>query len=510
MRRGSPEHSGQSWRVLVENMALWGLAIANAVALFLFLRNGAPFPIGDDPGYHTTLVNELLRHDFKTDFTLPIFPQVETPFPLRAITPFLAAALARTMGITDPFLPSITLAAGALALSSLVLYLLAARVTRSRWAALVAALFFSWAKWGQEAFWEGNYDQLTSLPILLFALYSLWRWTERRQLLWLALTGALLAVLRIAHEFSFLLGLTTVAATVVITYFPSQNRPATLALLGGTVLVLVPFLLHAIPSYFVPMGSSYPLPLLLSAAEGVQPVVAALAAIGVVLSFRQPGLAALILLPLFFSQMGLLELPLYPFRFNLYAMAAIGLALAVAAAALYRAVEVSWGRGLSIGALVLMLAILIPSQYAHVTGLRLDLTREDHPAGTMPLYADIAAFSWLGTHVPTPANVAAPMKWGYYLPAVSGHAVTLDDAVGGDARDNRHIYAKAVRALYETEYAEDAAVTAREIGVTHVFVGKMFVQQPDRYASYRLGKFDDAEYFTKVYDVNDARIYAVR
>ena len=483
------------------------LLLANAWFLFGFLR-AIPYPVGDDPGLHTTLVGELLRRN-TTKFEIPIFPQVHTPFPARSATALLGWKIGHLFHLTDPLVISIGLAAGLFALSTLLVFWLAALLTGEPLAALAAALFWGWAHWGQEVFWEGGYDQITSLPLyfgLLIALVYAYR--KPRWPAFLAV-GFFLAALFKLHQLTFFVGLVTTATSGLLWAKTKLRLWPWSGLIAATIIGLgLAFRFGG--AYFPLIKTGIPINTLLSVGEGIHQVIPLLMIAGLVLLVtRYPTwVTGLILVPILISQAGLLDFGFYPFRFNVYAVAALALLIAFA---------LSWGMKylrhthalLPLLAFLFVLMLTTPLQARYDFNYRHYLTDQQTAPASIILDETYRGFLWIRDHLPADSNIAAPYKWGYYLAAVSGRKVTLNDAVGGDSRDNRYPYAQLVDRLYRTKDAHEAADLAHQAGVTHVFLDASFRQNPDRYPDYQLAKFADQNWFQPVYSGGRVVIYEV-
>ncbi|MFA6553848.1 MAG: hypothetical protein WCT27_05500, partial [Patescibacteria group bacterium] len=135
--------------------------------------------------------------------------------------------------------------------------------------------------------------------------------------------------------------------------------------------------------------------------------------------------------------------------------------------------------------------------------------QKNNPSSVI-LDQDVSAFRWLGDNSDKSAVAVAPFKWGYYLPALSGRKVILDTAVGGDARDARYPYAVKAQKMFATVSSQEASGLAKDLEASYVVWDASITRFPDRYPSYVKNKFDNAEYFTKVYDRGTVAIYQVK
>jgi len=193
------------------------------------------------------------------------------------------------------------------------LFALGIDLTRSRTAAFVAALAFSVTSMSPRVYGTAaNLEQFMALPIVLAALF-LWRGLERSSLRYLVLSGAcagLAMLIKQAGIFTllFLLGAVAYELLVLRRCTPSRAGAMTLAVLGGTAIVLgglllllwaagivVPalrWMLHTTLPYVVDGRLS--VQQLLAVTEsivGEHPVVYGLAALGLASALARPSRA---------------------------------------------------------------------------------------------------------------------------------------------------------------------------------------------------------------------------
>jgi hypothetical protein len=247
---------------------------------------------------------------------------------------------------------------------------------------------------------------------------------------------------------------------------------------------------------------------MLGVGEGTPTVALALIGIGVaIFLFRrfQFEVFSFIVISLMLSQSAYLGSPFYPFRFNPYFLQAVALLFAVSVHGIMQILKkfpISL-QPLFVGALLTFVAV---SQVLHVRALGLWITNQKSNPASVILDDDVAMYRWIARNTPQASVIAAPFKWGYYIPAIAERSVVMDTAVGGDIRDARYQLAGEVGMLFWTTSAADAATRAKAIGVQYVYWDASFT----RYGTgYSQAKFNDAAYFREVHRMNGASLYEV-
>jgi hypothetical protein len=263
------------------------------------------------------------------------------------------------------------------------------------------------------------------------------------------------------------------------------------------------------PAYFAANGIQYPLPQMLSADEGTQTI--ALVAIGIGLlvfllrRFRFE-LFAYLAIAFMLSQSAYLGSMFYPYRFNMYFMQGVALLIAVFVHGAIRLGRRSGNRLVAPSLVIAVWAFMVVPQVLHIRGLGLWITGQQKNPMSVVLDDDVAMYRWIAGHTPKTSVIAAPFKWGYYLPAIAERSVVMDTAVGGDSRDARYQLAGDVSALYGTTSAADASARGKTLGVQYVFWDASFT----RYGTgYSRTKFNDTKYFKLVHRINAASLYEV-
>lgn len=487
------------------------IVVAIVVALTVFLITISPYPAGDDPGYHTSVLKYLLL-DHTVNFKMPFFPQLGQVWGSeRFVTPVFLAVFGTITGMRDVFAMTITFAALCAALALIPLYLVMADWLRSRAAAIAGIAFLAFSKFYLENFFEGSFEQYTGLLFVSWVMYTQYRWLATRNNRWLAVSLGLTGVLAKTHELGFLIALLFVVTTSI--YAIGQRWGAkwgTVVLVGSTVAIGTFFALY--PIYFAVNGTQHGLRDMLSTEEGT-PTIAMLAiGIGTLVFLIQRlrfELFAYIAIAFMLSQSAYLGSPFYPFRFNMYFLQGVAFLFALFVQCVLRPERRSGNRLIAPALLIVVWACIVVPQVLHIRGVGIWITSQVKNPMSVILDDDVAMYQWIAHNTPHGSVIAATFKWGYYLPAIAERSVVLDDAVGGDSRDARYQLAGEVGALYATTSAADAAARAKTLGVQYVYWGASMARYKEYYKGYSRTKFNDVKYFREVHRINGASLYEV-
>ncbi len=478
--------------------------------VFVFLVSVSRYPAGDDPGFHTSVLRSLLTEE-RVDFALPYFPQLGQEWGSeRFVTKLFLTAVGKVTGVTDVFPLHIIFTALCATLALIPLYLLMTAWTRSRVAGYLLVLFLGFSKFYQENFWEGSYDQYTGLLFVSVFLSALYRWFYEGRRSWLVVSVLLIAGLYKTHELGFLVALTLFLAAAL---YRTWQRWGWRIGLGAALLVTLVLGSAALltPVYFQINTNDYPILKIMSSDEGIPLLTLLFAALGFVLTlFRKRASFFIVWLAVAvaWSQSTYIGSPFYAFRFNMFFMQ-ITMVLAVFAIMEVRSalrLQTQWQHAFFFG--ILFTFALLP-QMNYTYGVASWVTSQERNPASVILEDDVAVFRWAGEHTERDAVFLAPFKWGYYLPAVAGRRVVLDEAVGGDSKDSRFALAQQGRSVYETPDATMAHRAARELGVQYIVWDASIARFPDRYTTYDEEKFRNPEFFTLLFERNDARLYKV-
>jgi len=481
---------------------------AIVAALAVFLITISPYPAGDDPGYHTSVLKYLLL-ERTVSFDMPFFPQLGQVWGSeRFVTPVFLAAFGTVTGIRDVFAMTIAFAALCAALALIPLYLLLADWLKSRTAAIAGIAYLAFSKFYLANFFEGSFEQYTGLLFVTWVLYAQYRWLATRNDRWLIVSFGLTGMLIKTHELGFLVALLFVAVTSV--YGIGQRWGAkwrAIALAIVTVGLGAVFALR--PAYFAANAIQYGVRDMLSTDEGTQTI--ALVAIGIGLfvflirKFRFE-LFAYLAIAFMLSQSAYLGSMFYPFRFNMYFMQGVAILFTVFVQSAMQLGRRTGNRFIVPSLVVVVWAFMVVPQVMHIRGLGLWITGQEKNPMSVILDDDVAMYRWIAGHTSEESVIAAIFKWGYYLPAIAERAVVMDTAVGGDSRDSRYQLAGDVGTLFLTTSAADAAARAKALGVQYVFWDASI----SRYnLGYSQEKFNDKTYFREVHRVNEASLYEV-
>ncbi|MFH0829357.1 MAG: hypothetical protein V1907_04235 [Candidatus Kerfeldbacteria bacterium] len=482
------------------------IMIVGGLAVFLFTIS--PYPAGDDPGYHTSVVKYLML-ERNIRFTMPFFPQLGQLWGSeRFVTPVFLAAFGTLSGYTDVFRMTIAFAALCIALALIPLYLLVADWLKSRPVAILAIAYLAFSKFYLENFFEGSYEQMTGLLLVSWVLYAQYRWIATRNDRWLVLSLGLTGMLVKTHELGFLVALLYVAVTSV--YAVGQRWGAkwrAIALVVVTAGFGTVFALR--PAYFAANAIQYGIRPMLSTGEGTPTIALVAVGIGTIIflvrRFRFE-LFAYLAIAFMLSQSAYLGSMFYPFRFNVYFMQGVAILFAVFVHSVVQLGRRSGNRLIVPSLVIAMWAFMVVPQVLHVRGLGLWITGQEKNPASVILDDDVSMYQWIAGNTPKTSVIAATFKWGYYLPAIAERAVVMDTAVGGDSRDARYQLAGQVGTLFVTTSAADAAARAKALGVQYVYWDASFA----RYGTgYSRAKFNDTKYFKEVHRINEASLYEV-
>lgn len=482
-------------------------------SVFLFLVSVSKYPAGDDPGYHTSILRYLINNE-DIHFSLPFFPQIGTPYgEERFVTNIFLTVVSKITGIYDVFVLTIYFAAFCLSASLLFVYFIIHDWTRSNIIALLSIMFLGFSKWYQENFWEGSYDQYTGLFILSAIIFLLYRWNQNKRLIYLGVSVFLIAVLYKTHELGFLIALSLFSISFILHLKHAGRIWLYYAVMIGYFGAV--FLLYYLyqPGYFAISDTGYLVPKMLGVGEGTPQIafnVILLGFIFLLLFTRNVLLFAWLGITYIFSQSFLFGVPFYAYRFNVYFIQAGAILFASALYFILRFIRsYQIHRYARLTIIFAGVAVIFPFQFIYINGLSSWIVSQERNPASVILKEDMEAFRWIKDHTPKDAIILAPLKWGYYLPAIAERSVVLNDAVGGDQRDNRWNIAKIGTEIYTTTSAHIAQSRAKEIGVKYILWDASIFRFPYRYGGYQRVKFENMRSFSKVYEKNNVYIYEV-
>lgn len=493
----------------------WASLFIICVSVFVFLISVSKYPAGDDPGYHSSVLKYLLIHE-NTDFVLPFFPQVHTIFNnQRFVTNIILLVIAKITGIQDVFVLTIYFAAFCMSASLIFLYLFISKWLRSPGIALFSIIFFGFSKWFQASFWEGSYDQYTGFLVLMAIFYLLYRWYADKKFVFFLCASFFLAILYKTHELGFLIGL-SFWIVLVLFHLKKKLRPVLYYLFAIILFSTLGLLYYATQSgYFTITNISYLVPQLLHTSQGISYLAFSVIIFGFfifVFVRKDIFVFSWLSITFIFSQSSLVSLPFYPYRFNLYFFSALVLLYAVVLHVIYRALCASKIRFSIVAAFLFLFSFyfIFPKEILYIYSLGKWITGQDNNPSSVILKEDIAAFEWIKSNTRQDALFLAPYKWGYYLPAIAERSVVLDNAIGGDERDNRWSLAKTGTEIFTSKSSEIARQKAKDVGIRYVVWDASISRFPDRYPEYRRYKFEASDDFLKVYDKDNVQIYEVQ
>lgn len=284
---------------------------------------------------------------------------------------------------------------------------------------------------------------------------------------------------------------------------------AIISYFGGAFLLYY----HYQPGYFAITNTGYLIPKMLGIEEGTPQIAFHIIIIGFIFSLlftRNAFLFAWLGITYIFSQSFLFGVPFYAYRFNVYFLQTTAVLFATA---VHFILEFMRGhqihRYARLATVFTGIAIIFPIQFLYMSGLSSWITSQHRNPASVILNEDIETFRWIKKHTPKDSVILAPLKWGYYLPAIAERSVVLNDAIGGDQRDSRWNLAQIGTEIYTTTSAPVARSRAREIGVKYILWDASISRFPDRYSGYQRAKFENFNNFSKIYEKNNVYIYEV-
>lgn len=479
------------------------------VGLFIFLATLSPYPAGDDPGYHSSILRYvMLNHDVR--FPIPFFPQLNQLWGSeRFITTMFLGAFGTLSAFNDVFRLIIVFAAFSAAFALVPVYLLIVQWLHSKIVAVLAVAYLTFSKFYVENFFEGSYDQYTGLLLVTWILYAQYRWITTRNTRWLGMSVGFTALLLKTHELGFF-----VAILLIITNglneirFRFGTRKFIMVTLFSIVILSVFF--AARPAYFPVNATGYSIRSMLEVSEGTPLLALAVIGIGAALFIvRNPHfvLFSYIVISLILSQSALIDSPFYPFRFNVYFLVAVALLFAISIDGILRVFK----RASILPPLFvfMIIAFIVIPQIVSTHALGSWITDQRLNPASVVLEDDLKAFRWMKENLPVDAVVLAPFKWGYYLPAIAERSVVLDNAIGGDERDVRFQIAHKGRELYREKSTQRAAQLADELSVGYILWDESISRFPERYPGYDDEKFKQSEYFRVRFVSKNTVVYEV-
>lgn len=488
-----------------------GLIVVCIVSgLFLFTLHMSSLPVGDDPGYHSMVLRQLLQtNDFH--FANPFFPSLNQHWSSeRFVTPVLLWVVGKIVGHVDVLAWPRIFAALCMASSLIPFYWLVRRISARPVIAVCSMIFLAFSKFYQENFWEGSYEQYTGLFLFMLALCFMYRLHESRKPRYLFYTLGLLIVLFKTHELGFLVTLSMFGvASIWYLYqiIPKKIFWTSILILGMVAIWLLP----RFTSGYALNNVDYPIIQMLGVGEGIVRIAFALSVFGFLIALIKKLWAIIVLtaITIIYSQSFYLGVPFYAYRFNMYFMVAVALCIAIGFEWLVSAVGKThpFRRIIEIVlAAVFLVSIIIP-QIHYSYGLWSWISSQTRNPASVILQSDIAAMHWIESSTLTTDVFIAPMKWGYYLPAISGRSVILTDAVGGDARDARYSLAQLANSVFVETNSIVAADLMHELGAKYVYYSSSIRRFPERFPGYRHKQFEGNQYFKTVYNKDGVTIY---
>jgi len=482
--------------------------------LVAFLVSLSHYPVGDDPGYNTSILRAILDQG-KLRAEVPFFPQLHQVYGGgRYVTMFILVFIVRLFHIQNIFLVPTYFAIFCMASSLIFIFLITYTWLNSRLAALFSILLLAFNHWFQANFWEGSYEQYTGLLFLTILIYFLLLWTKKKNHWLLLFSLILLGLLYKTHQLGFLVG-AAIFMTTFFFYFRTALRPKYIILVSFLSLSVIGLLFYLIqPGYFAPNNVVYPLPKMLSQSEGIPYLLLIMFAISAaIMLFQKKNIVIFswLVTAFIFSQSMLLGVPFYAFRFNVYFVVALAVISGVIVIYLRQGLN-NLGRRMNLSLIISLTAlflIIFCYEFSYIHGLASWLTNQKKNPFSVILAEDVKAFKWLGDNSAENSVAAAPFKWGYYLPALSGRKVVLNDAVGGDSRDVRFPLAAKAQMIFASHSSTEARNLALDLGVTYIVWDASITRFPNSYA-YDKNKFADSNYFEKVYDKETVTIYKVK
>ncbi|MFA6553692.1 MAG: hypothetical protein WCT27_04660, partial [Patescibacteria group bacterium] len=444
-----------------------------AAALVIFLVTMSQYPVGDDPGFTTSMLRSIVEQG-KLRAEVPFFPQLHQVYGEgRVVTLGILAIIARVFSIQDIFMLPTYFAIGCIGASLILIFLITMTWLESRAAALFSVLFLAFNKWFQANFWEGSYEQYTGLLVLVAMIYCLMLWQKKKSRKFLVLSGLLLGLLYFTHQLGFLIG-ATVFMTTFFFYFRTFFRTKYTVLMTSLAVVAVATLFYLLsPGYFAVNTVGYPIPAMLSSSEGTPYLLLLVFIVAVVLILFQKKniiLMSWLFISLIFSQSMLIGVPFYAYRFNVYFIVALAVISGIVVQYVQQHVKNPLRPAMAYMLLCLaaLVQFIVVDEFNYIHGIAAWVSGQKNNPSSVILDQDVAAFRWLGDNSDKSAVAVAPFKWGYYLPALSGRKVILDTAVGGDARDARYPYAVKAQKMFATVSSQEASGLAKDLEASYV------------------------------------------
>jgi hypothetical protein len=378
--------------------------------------------------------------------------------------------------------------------------------------AIAGIVFLATTKFYQENFWEGSYEQYTGLLALVTLLWMLQRCYASNKLRYLISSFLILAILFKTHQLGFLVGLSLVGVTTVWYLYTQHAQKLFWTVLGVSTIGAV-LLFPKFTQGFAVNTVDYPIYRILSTSEGVVPLAALLIITGFfsVIRWRRWDVLLFTAITIVYSQSTYLNVPFYAFRFNLYFTIAMALCLAFGiqfATILIQRNKV-YTRRIWTPLLAVFLVVIILPQLRYTYGVWEWLSSPTRNPASVILQSDIQALQWAESHTDPQSVFVAPLKWGYYIPAIADRAVILTDAVGGDTRDARYSLAQKAHSIFIDSTAKNASHTMKELNARYIYVSSSIHRFPDRYPNYSTRQFENRTYFKRIYEKDNVSIYEV-
>ena len=497
------------------------LLLTLGLFLFLIIHNFAFFQsthffAGDDAGVHLTSVRSLIEG---TDNSTYFYPSEEMP--LRQQLFHLTAAAFSKMISPENFIEiSRVISILAFSLASLFLYLSIRRFT-DEIPAILGAVIFNLSSAYQALLWGGQLSQIFGIFILNLFIYLTLRFSHRSLLLrsFIILIGLL--ILYKTHELAFSIGAALGITYLLIELF-HYSKKLFLATCGvgitPFVFVLFSELANHLPSYIGGSLTEHSAGIYgyFTTSEGIPQLLLFLFTFGIIALIVRRHWRFLAIFALVFTivNAGILEMAVYPGRYMVYFFEIFAV---ISMFGLYEVFQgIAWmlkryySKGffiIHILFFVVVFSILVPlAQFELVLAERYQVYNYFPPL--IPK-EDVIAIEWLDANLADDVLIAAPMKWGIYIPPISGRAVVLYPYIGviGD-------FINEMGLLFKAESAAEAYEQAQKLGVTHVFIPSAvenftFTTYYDD-LGYRFDSFEDNYYFNVVYAKDYAYILEVR
>lgn len=500
---------------MLRNFLVIASIILVASGLVFFLVSMSHYPVGDDPGFNTSVLRSIVEQ--KTlHAEIPFFPQLHQTYgDSRYVTLAVLGLVASIFNVQNILILPTYFAIFCMALTLVFVFLITKIWLNSRIAGLFSIVLLAFNRWFQANFWDGSYEQYTGLLVLVALIYCILLWTKKKNYWFLLLCFLLLGLLYITHQLGFLIG-STIFITTVFFYFRTALRPRYIILITLSALFSIGLIFYLIrPGYFTINGLGYPLPAMLSQSEGIPYLLLIVFVISTaIMLFKKTNIVIFswLIISFIFSQSMLLGVPFYAYRFNIYFIVDASVISGVIVTSMRQGLNNSARRSkfYVIISLAILIMVIFIKEFNYIHGVASWLTNQKNNPASIILVEDISAFKWLGKNSDKDEVAVAPFKWGYYLPALSGRKVVLDNAVGGDSRDARYPLAMKVQKIYTSKSANEAHDIAKDLEATFIVWDSSISRFPARYPGYTKNKFADLKYFEKVYDKDTVSIYKVK